>query len=85
MQHFIGASISISVTAEGSVPRRLHGQWLIAAFRASLNRYHIAWSAWCSASRTALFHSASAEPANVRCQHQRGERDRRNRNAAPIG
>jgi hypothetical protein len=45
MQHLIGASISISVTAEGSVPRRLHGQWLIAAFRASLNRYHIAWSA----------------------------------------
>jgi hypothetical protein len=45
MQHLIGASILISVTAEGSVPRRLHGQWLIAAFRASLNRHHIAWSA----------------------------------------
>jgi hypothetical protein len=32
MQHLIGASISISVTAEGSVPRRLQGQCLIAAF-----------------------------------------------------
>jgi hypothetical protein len=73
MQHLIGASISISVTAEGSVPRRLHGQWLIAAFRASLNRYHIAWSApRCPLSKTALFYSASAEPANVRCHHQRG-------------
>jgi hypothetical protein len=35
-------------------------------------------------SKTALFYSPSAEPANVRCHHQRGEHDH-GTIAAPIG